>query len=53
MEKCKFALAQEITFLGWRWGFQQLTLRMTSAMRSTLLFMLDQWIRRASGGESE
>jgi hypothetical protein len=51
MEKCEFTHAQDITFLGWRWNFQQLTLRMTSAMRSTLLFMLDQWIHRALRGE--
>jgi hypothetical protein len=51
MEKCGSTPAQEITFLGWRWNFQQMTRRMTSAMCSTLLFMLDQWIRRALMGE--
>jgi hypothetical protein len=53
VEKCEFTPVQEITFLGWQWSFQQLTLRMTSAMRSTLLFLLDQWIRRALRGERE
>jgi hypothetical protein len=51
MEKCEFIPAQVVTFLGWRWNFERLTLGMTSAMRSTLLFTLDQWIRKAQNGE--
>jgi hypothetical protein len=42
MEKCELTLAQDITFFGWRWNFQQLTLRMTLATRFMLLFMVDQ-----------
>jgi hypothetical protein len=51
MEKGEFTPAQVVTFLGWRWDFERLTLSMTSAMRSTLLFTLDQWIRKALKGE--
>jgi hypothetical protein len=43
LEKCEFTPAHEIVHLGWRWQFLELTLRMTSAMRATLLFVLDQW----------
>jgi hypothetical protein len=51
MEKCEFTPAQVITFIGWRWDFGRLTLSMTSAMRSTLLFTLNQWDCRALRGE--
>jgi hypothetical protein len=47
MERCEFTPAQVVTFLGWRRDFERLTLSMTSVMHSTLLFMLDQWIRKA------
>jgi hypothetical protein len=42
MERCEFTPAQAITFLGWRTDFEQMTLSMTPAMRSTLLLTLDQ-----------
>jgi hypothetical protein len=50
--KCEFTPAQVITFPGWRWNFELLTLTMTSETRSALpLFTLDLWIHRAAGGE--
>jgi hypothetical protein len=41
-----------MTFPGWRWNFELLTLTVTSEMRSTLpLFTFDLWIRSAPRGE--
>jgi hypothetical protein len=37
LDKCEFTPARVITFLGWRWSFDALTLKMTAAMRSRLL----------------
>jgi hypothetical protein len=50
LAKCEFTPKQEITFLGWRWDFMSLSLRMTQDMRKTLLFMIKQWLRRAVAG---
>ena len=51
LDKCEFTPEHVIRYLGWRWDFLHLTLSMTSAMRSTLLLTLDQWIRKAQTGE--
>jgi hypothetical protein len=51
LEKCEFTPQHEITFLGWRWCFLTLTLRMTAEMRSSLLFLTRGAIQKAERGE--
>jgi hypothetical protein len=51
LEKSEFTPRQVIDFLGWRWSFDTLSIRMTPNMRKTILFLVSQWIRKASRGE--
>jgi hypothetical protein len=44
MEKCEMEPKQEITFLGWIWNFQTLTLRMKKERREEMRQLLHRWI---------
>ena len=45
--KCDFTPQHAIKYLGWRWAFDTLTLKMTPEMRKSLLFRVRQWIEKA------
>ena len=47
LDKCEFTPKQEIKFLGWLWCSPQLSLCMTSPMRSAMRDMVKQWMHLA------
>ena len=51
-EKCELTPKQTITFLGWRFDFRSLSLKMTDTMRTALTDMLREWISKAYLGST-
>jgi hypothetical protein len=51
LDKCEFTPQREIKYLGWRWDFDTLSLRMTQEMRKSLLFRVRQTMNQVVRGE--
>jgi hypothetical protein len=47
IDKCPFTAEHAVIYLGWRWSFDVLEMRMTSEFRRRMMRVLKVWLRRS------